>query len=183
MKNSIKSFFKALLPICLIVSCAEPQDFTQFDNFEITPVVEGSILYVESPENIINAIDNINFITQDFNFDAFSEDFVAERTIEALVTYEVENTTSKEFTITVEFLDEADSVLDTEIFAVDAAPTFILRREIPYGGASGRSIDIIRNTSSLRVSAENRSGNSSISPLPDPKIILRTSAKLRIRLK
>ncbi len=183
MKNSTRSFFKALLPFCLLASCAEPQDFSQFDDLEITPVVEGSILYVESPESVINQIEGINFITQDFNFDAFSEDFVAERTIDGVVIYEVENTTSKRLNIMVEFLDEAETVLDTEIFAVDPAPTSILRREISYGGASGRSIDIIRNTSSLRVGAENLGDNSTTSILPDPKIILRTSAKLRIRLK
>ena len=172
-----------LMCIGLCTSCVEKQDFDQYDDISVTPTIEGSVLYVETPERVINQVVGVSFFSQIFNFDAFSEDFVAERVLDGVVIYEVENTTSKELDITVEFLDDADNVLDTENFAIDPAPTAVLRREITYGGASGRSIDIIRNTSSIRVSAENLGDNTSTSNLPDPKIILRSSAKLRIRLK
>lgn len=108
---------------------------------------------------------------------------MAQRALDGVITYEVENTTSKQLNITVEFIDISGNVLDTESFSIDPTPTAILRREIAYGGAYGRSIDIIRNTSGLRVSAENLGDNSSVSNLPDPKIMLRSSAKIRIRLK
>ncbi len=183
MKNITKYIATVLLSIGLVSSCSERQDFDQYDDISVTPTIEGSVLYVESPESIINQIVGVNFFSQNFNFDAFSEDFIAERVLDGIVTYEVENTTSKELDITVEFLDDGGTVLDTETFAIDPAPTAILRRDIAYGGISGRSIDIIRNTSSIRVSAQNRGDNSSVSSLPDPKIILRSSAKLRIRLK
>jgi hypothetical protein len=183
MKNTPKYIAAALIVISIISSCAEEQDFNQYDDISVTPTIEGSVLYVESPERIINQVIGVSFISQDFNFDAFSEDFIAERVLDGTVTYEVENTTSKELDLIVEFLDDGGNVLDTETFAIDAAPTAILRRDIAYGGISGRSIDIIRNTSSIRVSARNRGDNTSVSTLPDPKIILRSSAKLRIRLK
>ena len=183
MKNVSVNIIAVLLSLGVLFSCTEKQDFDQYDDISVTPTLEGSLLYVESPERIINQIVGVSFFSQNFNFDAFSEDFIAERVLDGVVTYEVENTTSKELDITVEFLDDADNVLDTENFAIDPAPTAILRREIFYGGISGRSIDIIRNTSSIRVSAENLGDNSSTSNLPDPKIILRSSAKLRIRLK
>lgn len=183
MRNFPKYIVALLFSLGVVTSCAEKQDFDQYDDISITPTIEGSVLYVESPERIINQIVGISFFSQVFNFDAFSEDFIAERVIDGVVTYEVENTTSKELDITVEFLDAGDNVLDTENFSIDPAPTAILRREITYGGVSGRSIDIIRNTSSIRVSAQNLGDNTSVSNLPDPKIILRSSAKLRIRLK
>lgn len=183
MKNiSLKSIV-LFVYIGILSSCAEKQDFDQYDDISVTPAIEGSVLYVETPERIINQIVGVSFFSQIFNFDAFSEDFIAERVLDGVVTYEVENTTSKALDITVEFLDASDNLLDTENFAIDPAPTAILRREIAYGGVSGRSIDIIRNTSSIRVSAENLGDNTSTSNLPDPKIILRSSAKLRIRLK
>ncbi len=183
MKQS--ALYKILVFMCLaaMVSCVEEQDFKQYDDVSVTPTLEGSILYVETPERIINEVSGVSFITQDFNFDAFSEEFVAQRALDGTVTYEVENTTSKQLNITVEFIDISGNILDTENFLIDPAPTAILQREIAYGGVSGRSIDIIRNTSGLRVSAENLSGNNSVSSLPDPKIILRSSAKIRIRLK
>ncbi|HMB61801.1 MAG TPA: hypothetical protein VKN36_01925 [Eudoraea sp.] len=183
MEKFPKYIIAAIIGIAMLSSCVERQDFDQYDDISITPTIEGSVLFVESPERIINQVVGVNFYSQDFNFDAFSEDFIAERVLDGIVTYEVENTTSKELDITVEFLDVADNVLDTENFSIDPAPTAILRREIAYGGISGRSIDILSNTSSIRVSALNLGDNSSVSNLPDPKITLKSSAQLRIRLK
>jgi len=163
-------------------SCAEKQDFDQLDNLDIIPTAEASILYVETPEYIINQVNGVNFYSQIFNFDAFSEEFVADNVLDGVITYEVENTTSKPLDITFEFLDEAGNSLDSENFMVNAAPTAILTREIAYGPA-GRSLDIIRNTSAIRVSASNLGDTTSVSSLPNPAIFLRSSAKFRIRLK
>ncbi|MBC2839605.1 hypothetical protein H7F20_09695 [Robiginitalea sp. SC105] len=169
----------AVLP----AGCAEEQDFDQYQDLNVTPTVEASMLYVEAPERIINQITDISFVQQTFNFDAFAENFVAERVLDGVVTYELENTTSKPLDIRFEYLDDADNVLDTETFAVPAAPTAVLRREVAYGGMGNRSIDIIRNTSAIRLSAANLGDNTSVSSIPDPKVILRSSAKFRIRLK
>lgn len=182
----MKSFFGSLLVFCAFLcvsSCADEQDFNQFDDLNITPTLEASLVYVESPELLINQVSGINFYSQTFNFDAFSEEFIADRVLDGVITYEVENTTSKELDITVQFVDQAGNVLDTENFAVNPAPTAILRREIAYGGPTGRNLDILRNTTDIRVSATNLGDNSSVSALPNPKIILRSSAQLRLRLK
>ena len=166
-----------------LLGCAEKQDFNQFDDLTITPVAESSILYLESPESFINDADPGVYYTKTFNFDAFAEQFVSENVLDGLFTYEVENTTSKELELTVEFLNATGNVLDTEYFLVEAGPTSNLRREIAYGGASGRSIDIIKNTSAIRVTGSNLGDNTSISTAPDPKLIFRSSAEIRIQLK
>lgn len=171
-----------ILIIGIIFSCADRQDFDQFDDLTIVPDVEASLLYVETPERIINQVSGINFYTQTFNFDAFNEPFVEENILEGVITYEVENTTSKPLDITFEFLDEFGNSLDIEFFSVDAAPTAILTREIAYG-PNGRSMDIIRNTSAIRVSAVNRGDNTSVSALPEPTVYLRSSAQFSINLK
>ena len=182
MKYIPKSILAILFCAVIFGSCADKQDFDQLDNLDIIPTAEASILYVETPEYIINQLNGVNFYTQTFNFDAFSEDFVADNVLDGVITYEVENTTSKPLDITFEFLDEAGNSLDMENFMVNAAPTAILTREIAYGPA-GRSLDIIRNTSAIRVSATNLGDNTSISSLPNPSIFLRSSAKFRIQLK
>lgn len=169
--------------ILSMLGCVEKQDFDQFDSFQITPTFESSIIYVESPEWLINQAPGANYLSQVFNFDAFSEQYVADHVIDGVVTYEVENTTSKRMEITVEFLDEADNVLYTEVFPVSPAPTAILHREIAFGSGSGRSIDIITNTSGIRVTARNLGDNTSVSNLPEPKIILRSSAKFRFNVR
>ena len=179
------SFYHLLVTVFLLTgfACAEKQDFDQYNDLEVTPTAEASILFVESPESLINQSQSGVYYTQDFNFDAFAEEFVSDRVLDGLVIYEVENTTSKQLEITISFLDEGGNVLDTEVFLIDPAPTAILRREIAYGGTSGRSIDIIKNTSAIRLSAQNLGDTTSVSNLPDPKILFRSSAQIRIRLK
>ena len=173
----------AVLAMMLMVSCSDEQDFNQFNDLDIIPTAEASLLFVKVPEDVINLGGGLNFYSQTFNFDAFSEEFFAENVIDGVVTYEVENTTSKPLDVTVEFLDAGGNVLDIENFTVNAAPTAILRREITYGTATGRNIDIIRNTSAIRVTGINLGDNTSVSPLPDPTVFLRSSAQFRIRLK
>ena len=95
MKYIPKYLFTLLMCIAILSSCADKQDFDQLDNHDITPTAEASILYVETPERIINEVNGINFFSQIFNFDAFNEQFFADNVLDGVVTYEVENTTSK----------------------------------------------------------------------------------------
>ena len=180
LKNNLKYI---ILFVAVHYACVDKQNFDQFDDLSVTPIVTSSLVFVESPEQVINDAPAGNFYSQDFNFDAFNEEFFAERVLEGSITYEIENTTSKPLEISFSFIDEASNVLDTETFLVNAAPTAVLTREIFYGGATGRSLDIIRNTSGIRVFARNLGDNTSVSTLPDPKIVLRTSGSFRLRLK
>lgn len=182
MKNIGKIIAFGFAFFAILGSCTEKQDFDQYDDIDLRPVVEGSMIYVEAPERVINLVTGVNFFSQDFNFDAFSSNIFSERVIEGTVTYVVENSTSKELEITVQFLDDADNVLDTEIITIQPAPTAIVEREIFYG-PGGRSIDIIKNTSSIRVSALNLGDSTSTSSLPDPMVTLKSSGKFTVELK
>lgn len=183
MGNRFRGVLLALLVFASLYSCIEEQNFDQFEDLNITPTIEGSILYVEAPENLINLAISSSFYTQDFNFDGFSDAIFADRVLDGVVTYIVENSTSKDLDITVEFLDDSDNVLDTEQFDIVAAPPASIQlREISYGGA-GKNLDIIRNTSAIRVSASNEGDSSSTSDLPDPKITIKSSGKFRLSIK
>ena len=168
--------------VFILISCSEKQDFGQYDDLTITPTYETSIFYVKTQESIINRVTGINFFSQDFNFDAFEDDLFAERVLEGSITYQLENTTSKDIEISIQFLDESGNVLDSELFQMNATPSALLTREVAYGGA-GKNLDILRNTSEIRLSAENLGDNSSTSNLSDPAIILRSSAKFMVRIK
>ena len=163
-------------------SCVEDQDFDQWDDLDVVPSIDASLIYVESPERIINEAPAMGFYTQDFIFDAFNEAFIQDQIVDALIRYELENTTSKPIDFTIELLDAGDTVLDSEIFNVPPGPTPIIVREVLYG-PGGRPLDILRNTVTLRLTASNLGDNTSVSSLPDPKIIIRSSARARIRLK
>ena len=173
----------ALLSLQAAISCVESQNFDQYENLSVTPDLEASLLYMEATEAMINEAPGVDFIEETFAFEAFSEQFVADNLLDGVLTYEVETTTSKPLQLRIEFLDASSGVLDSETFLVEAAPTAVLRREINYGTLGGRNIDILRNTTQLRISATNLGDTSSVSSLPDPKIILRSGAQFRFRLK
>ncbi len=163
-------------------SCSEKQDFTQFDNLSIAPSLEASVFYVKVQESLINRAVNLNFFTQDFNFDAFEEAFFADRVLEGTISYELQNTTSKPIAIELQFLDGNDMLLDTEVFRMDAAPTALLTRDVAYGN-SGKSLEILRNTSKIRLNASNFGDNSSVSGISGAAVELRSSAEFMLRLK
>ena len=167
----------------VLTSCSEKQDFGQYDDLEITPTFEASIFYVEAQEILINTIVGSSFFSQNFNFDAFEEAFFANRVIEGEIVYELENSTSKDVEIVIEFLDEAGNALDIEFFQkIAAPPAGVLRREVAYGN-SGKNLDILRNTSNIRLSARNLGDNVSTSNLSNPALIFRSSGNFMMRLK
>ncbi|MBW8243465.1 hypothetical protein K1F50_11685 [Muricauda oceani] len=164
------------------VSCMEEQDFDQIDDLSVTPTLASGIFYLESDEETINSVATGSFYSEEFTFEAFNEQYVAERLIEGTITYELDNTTSKDLRIVVEFLDEDGRVLDIERFDIEADPSETLIREVFYG-PSGKPIDILANTTGLRVSAVNLSDNTSISPAENPSLILRSGAEFLFRLQ
>lgn len=181
MKRRNIYFVSASVFLFLALSCMEKLDFDQYDDLRLRPTYEASILYVEASENAIDAADPITFFTWDLNFDAFSENVFADRVRSGVVTYVVENTTSKEFEIEVEFLDETGNVLYIEEFMVPPAPIAPMQTEILFG-PGGESLDIIRNTSGFRVSAT-VGPNSSTSDLPDAKITMKSSGAFTVAIK
>ncbi|MGC1516011.1 MAG: hypothetical protein WA810_10590 [Maribacter sp.] len=182
MTKGFRNLLLLFLGVSALISCSEPQNFDQLDALQITPTYETSIFYVETQESLINRITGVRFFTQDFNFDAFEQPFFADRVLEGILTYELENTTSKPIVITLEFLDVADQTLDTETFEMDPAPTATLVRDVTYG-TTGKSLDIIRNTSKIRLTAGNLGDNTTTSGVPNASIILKSSAQFTLELQ
>ena len=162
-------------------SCSEELDFDQADQLQITPTVASSLLYIETPEQVINTSPVGSFISEVFQFEAFSEDFIRENVLDGSIIYEYENSTSKELLITIEFLDAGGNILDAEEFTVDA-PSGIVQVEVLYG-MGNRSLDILRNTTQLRLNGANLGDNTSISSASEPRFIFRSSAAFRLQLR
>lgn len=180
MKKVLLVFF--LCSLSVFLSCAEEQNFDQLDELSVVPTLATGIFFFESPEEVINSSTSANFSTEIFTFEAFNEAFVSDRILEGSITYELENSTSKALNVLIEFLDETDTVLDNEMFAVAPEPSPSLEREVVYGDA-GKSLEILRNTVRIRVSGENLGDNVSRSTADDPSIILRSGAVFRVRLQ
>ena len=165
------------------ISCMEEQDFDQIDDLSITPTLATGIFYLESDEETIDREGALSsFYDQEVTFEAFNEQFVAERLIEGTITYETENTTSKTLRIIVEFLNEDGSVLDVERFDVEANSPTVVERTVFYG-VGGKNINILIGTTSLRILADNLGNGSSASSNQDPRIIFRSGAEFLFRLQ
>ncbi|MEJ1223022.1 hypothetical protein [Sediminicola sp. 1XM1-17] len=178
----MKHFASLFLMMIFCCSCMQEQDFNQLDDLNITPTITSSILYMEATEQLINTVVPGDFYSEEFNFDAFTEDFFSEGVLSGVLTYELENSTSKRIDILIELLDENGNVLDAEQIAVEPAPpVFVKRVEIAYG-PGGRSIDIIKNTSAIRVSAQNLGDDTSTSSEENPRLILRSSGAFKVDL-
>ncbi len=171
-----------LFTLSLVFSCGEEQNFDQFDDLQIEPTAASSIFYFESDEATINATGSGVFYQEIFTFEAFSDPNIADRVIDGTITYQIENTTSKPLSLLIEFLDAGGNVLDSEPFIVNEEPTALLERQVAYGDG-GKSLDILRNTTNIRVSGENLGDATSQSSQNEPKVILRSSAAFRIRLR
>ena len=180
--KELRTLFLVILMAGIVSSCSEELDFDQYNDLQVRPTLEAGIFYVKAQESVINRINGLRFFTQDFNFDAFEEPFFSNRVLEGSITYELENTTSKDIQIAIEFLDETGTVLDMESFQMTAAPTALLTREVAYGPA-GKSLDILRNTTTIRLIASNLGDNTSTSSLDDPAVVLRSSGQFTLRIK
>ncbi len=182
MKN--KSPFILVFFICLLslFSCSDEQDYDQARDLEVIPDISGPIIYLETTEAAINAA-SPGPISQNINFDGFAAGVFSDRVISGSIKFQFENTTSKNMQIRIDFLDATNNSLDFELIQVPAGPPLRrIDREIFYGPPSVRSIDIIRNTSSLQLTFINNSNNNSVSSLPDPKLIFKSSASFKLRI-
>ncbi len=179
--TQMRRLFPIVLIIVLFFSCAEEQDFDQFDDLNVVPEIASSIFYFESDETTINVAGIGAFYQETFTFEAFNEAFISDNVLDGVITYQLENTTSKPLGLLIEFLDADGNVLDSESFVIQEDPAPLLERQVAYG-EGGRPLDILRNTTNIRVEGQNLGDASSQSSQSDPKIILRSSGAFRLQL-
>lgn len=178
----MRKLFSILCSIGVFFSCAEEQDFDQFDDLNVVPTLASSIFYFESDETTINVAGSGAFYQETFTFEAFNEAFISDNVLDGVITYELENTTSKPLGLLIEFLDADGNVLDSESFVIEADPAPLVERQVAYG-PGGKSLDILRNTTNIRVEGQNLGDATSQSSQSEPKIILRSSGAFRLELQ
>lgn len=172
-----------LIPVIAgIQSCTEKQDFDQYNDLTITPTAETSVFFVRTAAALIANASEAVFFSEDFNFNAFEDEFFSEQVLDGVLVYELENTTIYPVQFTLQFLDASDTVLDTETLAMEAAPAAVVQREVAYGNA-GKSLDILRNTSKIRIIATTTQDTPITTSGEDSAVILRSSAQFRLEVK
>ncbi|MEA1785905.1 hypothetical protein U1E44_07365 [Arenibacter sp. GZD96] len=171
----VSSFFALVM---LTSSCIRDQNFENLEDLSVFPTVTVPLLALESIENGFNEAEKSEVLTQEFTWDEFLME--KERLLSGVVSYQIDNTTSKELNVVVAFLDSTGYDLDTESFLLPAGPTGILQREVTYGTASGKNIDILRNTASINIRIQNLGDSHSSSVLLDPKVSVVSSGKFSL---
>lgn len=180
--NKISLLGALIIVVLLGQSCIEEQDYGQYDDISVIPEFESSIIYIEATEDVINLAESATFYSQAFDFNAFSENIFANRVVEGIITYNLINTTSKDIELVLEFLDESGTILDKETLPIGESPSAVLQRDVVYGDM-GRSLEILTNTESIRVTASNLGDATSISSQSEPVIILKSSGKFSVKVK
>ncbi|UNZ00393.1 hypothetical protein MQE36_08645 [Zhouia spongiae] len=108
--------------LLLLVSCVKDVDFDQVDNIRLTPVFEGSFVYfdieanqfVENGQEMISAGDLVKM-------DAVSESFSVNNLVRADFHFQFTNTISRNFEITLNFLDKNQEVLRALSYDIPAS--------------------------------------------------------------
>ena len=113
----------ACLLIFIITSCVKDVDFEQAENLMLTPVVTSSVVYmdVEASRFSLNGMELEEVSDTIANIEIFSEEFVIDNLVKAELVFEATNTINRTFGLQVEFLDDADVLLDT--FSFNAQPS------------------------------------------------------------
>lgn len=171
--------WRLLLPL-VFWACTEEQYTEQFEELQVQPSLESSLFYLRSTEEVINVFGGIGSVyEEEFEFDAFSQDFVDDRILEGFILYEIDNTTSKPLRIEVDFLNE-DQLLDTEQLQVSAyEENYSLQ---VFYGPGDKPLEILANTTVLRVRVVNLGDNVSESTLPSPSLVFRSSFQVTLTL-
>ena len=107
----------------LCLSCTEPVNFNQIDDFEISPVIESSLIFLDEPAHRFSNNDNELNTIQDFvQVDFFNNNFIVENLIKAEFVFETTNSINRAFQVQVDFLDSNDQIQHTFTFFTAASP-------------------------------------------------------------
>ena len=110
-------FFRLIIVAVLFCSCASDLDFDQTKDLRLEPVIVANLTYFDVKANAF--VDNgteqdIFFDAKDF--DVFRDSFFRDNLKKVEFNFEVENTISRAYIVSLVFLDENNQVIhDTEI--------------------------------------------------------------------
>lgn len=171
-----------LIPLVVLVlaACVKDQDFGQYDDLQVRPTYEASIIYLQTTQQYMDGVASDTLVSQTYDFGGFSDDLVTERLLEGVMVYELTNMTNRPVTLALDYIDAGGNVLDTQTFLMSAAPTAVQYLEVAYGG-SGRNINIIRNTAAIRMSAV--LGSATTTGDSQAQFTFKTAARFKIEIK
>ncbi len=105
---SVPASVLILLVALSLEGCVEDVDFNQADEFEVKPVLTGSIMYFELSSSVMSLADqpiDVSDTTEMRVFRDFS--FIEENAYKAEIQLEIENSIAKPFEVYITLIDDA----------------------------------------------------------------------------
>ena len=113
MKLQILNRFLAItLVLFFSFSCASDLDFDQVNSLKIKPVVVTNLAYfdIKASQFVVNGVEQSVFVDAS-TIDIFNDSFFKRRLQKVALSFELENTINRAYTIEILFLDKNDEIV------------------------------------------------------------------------
>ena len=118
-----KEKFFVLLLFCLgVFSCTKDVDFEQANDFQVSPVVESSLIFLNEPASqFVEDGVEITSIQDEVLINIFNDAFIVDHLTKAEFVFDITNSISRGFRLRVDFLDGMDQNLHVMTINVAAS--------------------------------------------------------------
>ncbi len=122
LSQIIKSIFLLIAINLIVLSCTKDIDFDQANGFEITPIVESSLIFFDEPVNsfVINDTE-LSTIQDSVLTNLFKDRFIVENLVKSEFEFETTNSINIGFQVRVDFYNDTNQLLHT--FPFSALPS------------------------------------------------------------
>ncbi|MBQ0786300.1 MAG: hypothetical protein KBT69_02300 [Oceanihabitans sp.] len=124
-KFKLKYFFLFCAIGVLLSACVSDLDFTQGEDFAISPTLDASLIYFE--ETASSFIDEAGaeqiMVRDSVNMEIFNDSFTVDNLIKAAFLFKVSNSINRGFQAQIDFLDETDGLQHRFTLSIAASPT------------------------------------------------------------
>ncbi|TWO31655.1 hypothetical protein E1J38_012905 [Seonamhaeicola sediminis] len=122
-----KTFNVLLLSVLLsafTIACTKDIDFNQIDDFEVTPVIESSLIFLDEPANqFLEDGVEISSVQDSVLVEIFKDAFIKEHLVKAEFVFETTNSINRGIELRIDFLTDSNIQLHSFSFAVEASST------------------------------------------------------------
>ncbi|WP_140486071.1 hypothetical protein [Flavobacterium sp. GSA192] len=172
----------ALFLMCSF-SCSSDLNFDQANDLKLTPVIEGNLSYFDVPATAFVADDGsaYHWDSDDQNFDVFRDKYFNSYLQKADFHFEITNTISRAFLLSIVLLDDNSNALTTIAFDIPAysasANNVVTRTEV----FENVRLDLLKRARKMRFLVVMKSGTAS-NQNSTGNLVLRSSATVYLEI-
>ncbi|RED50045.1 hypothetical protein [Seonamhaeicola aphaedonensis] len=120
MKKRIFNLLLLLTVNFVFLSCTKDIDFNQVNDFEVSPVIESSLIFLDEPANqFLEDGVEISTVQDSVLVNIFKDDFISEHLVKAEFVFETINSINRGVELRIDFLTDSNIQLHSFSFAVE----------------------------------------------------------------